>query len=116
MESFEDEYKEIYNITGATVPTITLGRSRSCEVTIPPVNSPYSNPKKPHQIYGRVSRKHARFNPQTGMIEDAGSRGGTFVNDEKLAEGQKRLLKDGDLVRLGKLKLMYINHTSTKNY
>src|SRR5229473_1809425 len=39
------------------------------------------------------------------VIEDVGSRNGTFVNSEKLSE--KRLLADGDLVRLGKIILTF---------
>ena len=39
------------------------------------------------------------------MIEDLGSRNGTFVNSEKLTE--KRLLAEGDLVRLGKIILTF---------
>ncbi|MEA2237205.1 MAG: hypothetical protein QOC81_1929 [Thermoanaerobaculia bacterium] len=54
-----------------------------------------------------VSAKHARIirSNEGFSIEDVGSRNGTFVNSEKLTE--KRLLAEGDLVRLGKVILTF---------
>jgi hypothetical protein len=54
-----------------------------------------------------VSAKHARIVRGAGgfTIEDLGSRNGTYVNSEKLSE--KRLLAEGDLVRLGKVILTF---------
>jgi hypothetical protein len=54
-----------------------------------------------------VSAKHARIvrDAKGFTIEDVGSRNGTFVNGEKLTE--KRLLAEGDLVRLGKIILTF---------
>jgi hypothetical protein len=54
-----------------------------------------------------VSARHARVmrTPEGFLIEDVGSRNGTYINSEKLAE--KRLLADGDLVRLGKIILTF---------
>jgi pSer/pThr/pTyr-binding forkhead associated (FHA) protein len=54
-----------------------------------------------------VSAQHARVirSAEGFMIEDVGSRNGTYVNSEKLIE--KRLLADGDLVRLGKIILTF---------
>jgi hypothetical protein len=54
-----------------------------------------------------VSAKHAQVirTADGFVIEDVGSRNGTFVNSEKLTE--KRLLADGDLVRLGKIILTF---------
>jgi pSer/pThr/pTyr-binding forkhead associated (FHA) protein len=54
-----------------------------------------------------VSAHHARVvrTPEGFLIEDVGSRNGTYINSEKLAE--KRLLADGDLVRLGKIILTF---------
>jgi hypothetical protein len=56
---------------------------------------------------GSVSARHARVDrtPDGFVIEDAGSRNGTYINSEKLSE--KRLLTDGDLVRLGKIILTF---------
>ena len=54
-----------------------------------------------------VSAKHAQVirGADGFVIEDVGSRNGTYVNSEKLTE--KRLLTDGDLVRLGKIILTF---------
>ncbi len=54
-----------------------------------------------------VSAKHARVvrTAEGFMIDDVGSRNGTYVNSEKLSG--KRLLADGDLVRLGKIILTF---------
>jgi pSer/pThr/pTyr-binding forkhead associated (FHA) protein len=56
---------------------------------------------------GSVSAHHARVvrSAEGFMIEDVGSRNGTFVNSEKLSG--KHLLADGDLVRLGKIILTF---------
>ncbi len=54
-----------------------------------------------------VSATHARIvrGADGFTIEDLGSRNGTYVNSEKLSE--KRLLAEGDLVRLGKIILTF---------
>lgn len=54
-----------------------------------------------------VSSTHARITrtPEGFVIEDLQSRNGTFVNGEKVES--KRLLADGDLVRLGKVILTF---------
>jgi hypothetical protein len=54
-----------------------------------------------------ISTKHARVHrtAEGFVIEDLRSRNGTFVNSEKVTE--KRLLADGDLVRLGKVILTF---------
>jgi hypothetical protein len=57
---------------------------------------------------GSVSSNHARI-VRTGegfFLEDLQSRNGTFVNGEKVAE-EKRLLADGDLIRVGKVILTF---------
>jgi pSer/pThr/pTyr-binding forkhead associated (FHA) protein len=56
---------------------------------------------------GSVSASHARVERTAGgfVIEDVGSRNGTYVNSEKLSG--KRLLADGDLLRLGKIILTF---------
>jgi predicted component of type VI protein secretion system len=48
-----------------------------------------------------VSRRHARFLRQSGMIfvEDLGSLNGTRVNGERITG--KRRLRDGDLIQIG---------------
>src|SRR5205809_545944 len=56
---------------------------------------------------GSVSSTHARVarTAEGFVIEDMGSRNGTFVNSEKISA--KRLLADGDIVRLGKVLLTF---------
>jgi hypothetical protein len=63
-----------------------------------------------------VSAHHARVvrTPEGFLIEDVGSRNGTYINSEKLAE--KRLLADGDLVRLGKIILTFNLATDVKRH
>jgi pSer/pThr/pTyr-binding forkhead associated (FHA) protein len=54
-----------------------------------------------------VSSKHAKLTrtPDGFLIEDLDSSNGTFVNGEKVTE--KRLLADGDLIRLGKVIMTF---------
>ena len=56
---------------------------------------------------GSVSSNHARIlrTPEGFVLEDLQSRNGTFVNGERV-EG-KRLLTDGDLIRLGKVIMTF---------
>jgi len=70
----------------------TIGRTPANDIALPDAS---------------VSAKHARVvrTVEGFVIEDVGSRNGTFINSEKLAE--KRLLADGDLVRLGKIILTF---------
>ena len=56
---------------------------------------------------GSISSKHAKLHRTADgfYIEDLGSKNGTFVNGEKVTE--KRLLADGDLIRLGKVIMTF---------
>ena len=109
MNRFVDQNGEVYDMTEVTSPEIKLGRSRECEVVIPPVDSPFRQ-ITPFSDYITVSRVHAILDTETGMIEDADSSRGTYINDIRLPKGTKLLLKDRDTIRLGDLKLVYINH------
>ena len=53
-----------------------------------------------------VSRRHAGLRSEGGRlyIEDLGSTNGTFVNGQKLDQGHRRELRDGDSLKLGKVK------------
>jgi len=64
---------------------LTVGR-QNCDVTL---------------AHPQVSRHHATLHVRDGglVIEDVGSRNGTFVNDERLAA--PRQIAAGDLVRIG---------------
>jgi len=52
-----------------------------------------------------VSRRHARIlqTPDGYIIEDLGSKNHTFVNEERLNDGQRQPLKSGDKVRFGRV-------------
>jgi hypothetical protein len=54
-----------------------------------------------------VSRRHARIMKQGGLvvIEDMGSINGTFVNGRRLDPYLPEVIKDGDILHLGKLQL-----------
>lgn len=54
-----------------------------------------------------LAPKHARVDTkdQNSILVDMGSEQGTFVNQEKI---DKHLLKDGDLIRVGKHTLQYV--------
>lgn len=56
--------------------------------------------------YG-VSRRHARIMKQGGLvvIEDMGSINGTFVNGKRLDPYLPEIIKDGDVLHLGKLQI-----------
>jgi FHA domain-containing protein/uncharacterized protein DUF4388 len=56
---------------------------------------------------GSVSSRHARVlrTPDGFVLEDLQSRNGTYVNGERVTE--KRLLDDGDLIRLGKVIMTF---------
>jgi pSer/pThr/pTyr-binding forkhead associated (FHA) protein len=66
------------------------GNDSSVEVAIPDASA---------------SGRHAAIHgdPATGQafIEDEGSRNGSFVNEQKLAPGERRQLHDNDRVRVG---------------
>ena len=57
-----------------------------------------------------ASARHATVigDPTTGQafVEDAGSRNGTYVNEQKLASGAQRQLHDNDRLRLGSITLV----------
>ncbi len=62
-----------------------------------------------------LSRLHCRFVflEESYAVEDLGSRNGTFVNEERLAEGERRTLMAGDLVRLADNMFRYIEPESS---
>lgn len=54
-----------------------------------------------------ISRQHVRISETDGVyvIEDLGSTHGTVVNNRKLAKGEKKVLRDGDLIELTKARI-----------
>jgi pSer/pThr/pTyr-binding forkhead associated (FHA) protein len=63
-----------------------------------------------------VSRSHARIRLQDEgfVLEDLGSRNGTFVNEHKVPEKGIRSLRDGDQIRIGHCLLQLILKISSK--
>lgn len=57
-----------------------------------------------------ISRHHAviKLSPEAAIIEDAASRNGVFVNDRRI---RRELLKDGDIVVLGKARFRFSCHS-----
>lgn len=57
-----------------------------------------------------VSRQHAQlyFKDGTWLIDDLKSMNGTYVNEKKIAPGQAVSLKNGDVIRCGKLSLIFL--------
>jgi len=56
-----------------------------------------------------VSHRHAQIVKMDDKyyIEDLGSSNHTWVNEVKLAQGQQEPLKEGDLIKLGKIELTF---------
>jgi hypothetical protein len=77
----------------------------------PLLDSEYSLGRAPENTIaiadGSVSSRHARIlrTPEGFVLEDLQSRNGTFVNGEQVTD--KRLLADGDLIRLGKVIMTF---------
>jgi diguanylate cyclase (GGDEF)-like protein len=80
-------------------PEMTLGRSASCEILLD---------------QDSVSRQHAviKSNPREVAVKDLGSTNGSYVNDELVAE---RVLKDGDLVKIGRTIFKYLTGSNIES-
>ncbi|MEM1226572.1 MAG: FHA domain-containing protein [Planctomycetota bacterium] len=75
-----------------------IGRSESCQL----------RPKSES-----VSRKHCILAIHDGrvLLQDLKSRNGTFINDKRLPPDKAKVLKSGDMLRVGKLKFeLLIEH------
>lgn len=79
----------------ATGAKVTLGRSRSADITVG---------------LERLSKVHARLRPLPSgdlEVDDAGSKNGTFVGATRVAVGQPARVKDGGTVHLGPYPFRY---------
>ena len=83
------EQKRTYVLTRQTT---VMGRAPDCDLVLP---------------YPMVSRQHAQVVQEGGTfyVQDLRSANGTFVNDDSASE--RRVLKDGDKVRLGEFTLLF---------
>ncbi|MDQ7086719.1 MAG: FHA domain-containing protein [Acidobacteriota bacterium] len=57
-----------------------------------------------------VSRRHSRLTRSSEgwmVAEEVGALNGTFVNGVRLAPGQQVLLRDGDVVSFGMVRVVY---------
>lgn len=73
---------------------LTLGRGEACDVAVP--------------WDGEASRVHAlleRLHEEWSLVDDGGSRNGSFVNGERLT-GRRRL-RDGDVLRVGRTLIVF---------
>lgn len=75
-------------------PVITLGRDKTCQVVL---------------SQQAVSRNHARITKegQLFFLEDLGSAYGTLVNGKPLPKGERRLLRDGDIIAIAQYDLRF---------
>jgi pSer/pThr/pTyr-binding forkhead associated (FHA) protein len=73
-------------------PRVVIGRGASCDVRLPDPS---------------VSHRHATIRVDDGRhaLVDEGSTNGTFVGGVRLARGTPRILRTGDLVRIGRVWL-----------
>jgi len=55
-----------------------------------------------------VGRVHCKITQNNGLhyIEDMNSMNGTFVNNKRLAQGQKAIINKGDTVRVSKIEFV----------
>jgi predicted component of type VI protein secretion system len=76
-----------------TKPEVTIGRAEGCDIGL------FGDPK--------IERLHARILHRDGayLLADAGTPGGTFVNEE--AVGPPVRLNSGDLIRVGSSVLRF---------
>ncbi|HOM02165.1 MAG TPA: FHA domain-containing protein [Acetivibrio sp.] len=58
-----------------------------------------------------ISGIHAYIMAEEGsiLIKDMGSKNGTFVNGERLNEGETVLLNDGDNIKIGNVKFLFVS-------
>jgi pSer/pThr/pTyr-binding forkhead associated (FHA) protein len=68
--------------------TTTIGRAESCDLGL------FGDPEV-DKVHARIVRQDGRY-----LLRDAGSRAGTYVNDERLAG--PRPLRSGDAIRVGR--------------
>ena len=73
---------------------ITLGRDKTCQVVL---------------AQQAVSRTHARITQEGNLffLEDLGSAYGTQINGKPLPKGEKRLLRNGDVIVIAQFDVRF---------
>ncbi|HUS17455.1 MAG TPA: protein kinase [Chloroflexia bacterium] len=87
----------------STENPFVIGRRSLSRNIFPHVDLTYSDPA------AYVSRRHAQIvaDAQGYSLEDLGSENGTFVNDVRLKANAPVLLRNGDLVQVGKVQMQF---------
>jgi hypothetical protein len=97
--------EEVIHIRGED--EFTLGRSTKGQTIIPDIDL------SPFQAYeAGVSRLHANINIAVSNItlKDLGSANGTRLNGLRIEPHQEQILKNGDILTFGKLKIQVLIH------
>ena len=70
--------------------------------------------QEPEQSPRRMAARHASLQAENGTLSilDLESPGGTFVNRQRILNGQSRPLQDGDVIQLGPLQLKVVKDGS----
>lgn len=81
----------------------TIGRRSISRNVFPHLDLTYSDPN------AYISRRHAQIvaDERGYSIEDLNSENGTFVNDMRLAPNHPTPLRNGDVVQIGKLQMLF---------
>ncbi|MHB8877163.1 MAG: FHA domain-containing protein [Myxococcaceae bacterium] len=81
--------------------SITLGREKTCQVVL---------------AQQAVSRAHARISRDGSLffVEDLGSAYGTQINGQTLPKGEKRLLRNGDIIAIAQYDVTFDRVTEQK--
>jgi hypothetical protein len=78
-------------------PEITIGRAENCDVGL------FGDPSV-ERLHATISRQGNRY-----VVQDAGSAAGTLVNDEAISSA--RILRSGDVIRIGRAVLRFGERT-----
>jgi FHA domain len=114
--------KKRCQVTSFYIQAVTTGRTTFLATNLPEERDLQITPIASSWLVGRsstcaiallnasVSRRHAVLghDPKSGFyITDVGSSNGTWVNGHQLMPMERYLLQDGDLVRLGKVRVEF---------
>ncbi len=79
---------------------LTIGRAESCDIGLFGDNGI-------EKVHAKITQKAGRY-----LLEDTGTPGGTYVNDEEIAGPTQ--LRDGDLIRVGKSVIRFSERQKKK--